>query len=406
MTTTHGPGSARSPKRDASPHRRTKPRTTPAMTGASPLPTASAATAQDLPEGVTTEGATRLGPFHPVWTYGVTLFNKFNNDTTMNLVAMVSFNVLTSIVPLILALITAVAVLPVVSNNVPEITAQINTILPADLRGNANVGHMLTSLHSAGKLLTLVSIVGLLWGGMNLFSAIECAFAFIFKVKTRDLLPQKLMSLVMILLFVVLLPLSFVATIVVGAATTALGRILPSNLSGPSTAALGLATALGALFVLFVAIYTIVPNRPIPWSAVWRGAVFSSLAMAIVNTAFPIYTAHFVGTREYSTAAIATAIITITWFWFFSLVLLLGAQINALSLGIGPWKYDLTRTLMEYAAAAEATRPAAAARRHRRLSLLFSGIARDSYKVRPPGSGQEAAYEEGAGKPPTSRQLH
>ncbi len=315
----------------------------------------------------------------------------------MNLVAMVSFNVLTSIVPLMLALITAIAILPVVSNNVPEITAQINTILPGDLRDAANVGHVLTLLHGEGKLLSLISIVGLLWGGMNLFSSIECAFAFIFKVKTRDLVPQKLMSLVMILLFVVLLPLSFVATIVVGAGTTALGRIMPSSLTGPFTAALGLATALGALFVLFVAIYTIVPNRPIPWSGVWRGAVFGSLAMAIVNTAFPIYTAHFVGTREYSTAAIATAIVTITWFWFFSLVLLLGAQINALSMGIGPWKYDLTRTLMEYAAAEEGA-VTAAAPRHRRLSLIFSGIARDSYKVRHSGSGPEADRGEGARK--------
>ncbi len=400
MTTTHGPRSAPSPKRDAPVRRRTKPRRS--GPGAAPLPPAETTTAQGSPEGFTTKVEKRLGPFHPAWTYGVALFTKFNNDTTMNLVAMVSFNVLTSIVPLMLALITAIAVLPVVSNNVPAITAQINTILPGDLRSAANVGHVLTLLHGAGKLLTLISVVGLLWGGMNLFSSIECAFAFIFKVKTRDLLPQKLMSLVMILLFVVLLPLSFVATIVVGAGTTALGRIMPRNLTGPFTAGLGLATALGALFVLFVAIYTIVPNRPIPWSGAWRGAVFGSLAMVIVNTAFPIYTAHFVGTREYSTAAIATAIITITWFWFFSLVLLLGAQINALSLGIGPWKYDLTRTLMDYAAAEEAARPARALPPHRRLALIFSGIARDSYKVRPSGSGPEADRGAGLRKPPPS----
>jgi membrane protein len=186
----------------------------------------------------------------------------------------------------------------------------------------------------------------------------------------------------------------------VGAATTALGRILPSSLSGPSTAALGLGTALVALFVLFIAIYTIVPNRPIAWRHAWRGAIFGALAMAIVNTAFPVYTAHFVGTREYSTAAIATAIITITWFWFFSLVLLLGAQINALSMGIRPWKYDLTRTLMDYAAAEEERAAAAAEPPRRHRSLFFSGIARDSYKVRPSGSRPEADRDEGIGQTP------
>jgi len=221
-------------------------------------------------------------------------------------VAMVAFNVLTSVVPLILALITAIAVLPVVSNNLPELTAQINRILPADLQKDANIAHLLTSIHSASRVLTLISIAGLLWGGMNLFSSIESAFAIIFRVKTRDIVPQKLMSMVMILLFVVLLPLSFVASIVLGTGTTALGKILPSRLSGPYTATLGVLTALGALFILFVAIYTVVPNRRIAWRSTWRGALFSAGAMTIVNTAFPVYTAHFVGTREYSTAAIAT----------------------------------------------------------------------------------------------------
>jgi membrane protein len=390
MHTTTGPGPAPPPRRGARAHRQTKPREV--ATDCAPTHTTAATTAHGPTAAFALAAETRAGPLRQAREYGVSLFNKFNNDTTMNLVAMVAFNVLTSIVPLILALITVIALLPVVSDNVPELTAQINTILPADLRKDADVAHLLTSIHSASKLLTLVSIIGLLWGGMNLFSAIECAFAFIFRVKTRDLVPQKLMSMVMILLFVVLLPLSFVASIVVGAGTTALGRILPAGLGGPSTAALGLATALGALFVLFAAIYTVVPNRPIAWRSTWRGALFAAVVMAIVNTAFPVYTAHFVGTREYSTAAIATAVITITWFWFFSLVLLLGAQINALSMGIGPWRYDITRTLMDHAAADGESVVAGAPAHRQHRSLIFSGIARDSHKIRPSGSKQEGAH--------------
>ncbi len=394
MDTTTAPGVAPPPRRDARSRRQSEPRET--VTACSPTPTAPATTAHRQAEAPELEAEARTGPLRRATAYGVVLFNKFNNDTTMNLVAMVAFNVLTSIVPLILALITVIALLPVVSNNVPELAAQINSILPADLRKDANMAHLLTSLHSASTLLTLVSIVGLLWGGMNLFSSIESAFAFIFRVKTRDLVPQKLMSLAMILLFVVLLPLSFVASIVVGAGTTALGRILPGALSGPSTAALGLATALGSLFVLFVAIYSVVPNRPVAWRSTWRGALFSAGAMGIVNTAFPLYTAHFVGTREYSTAAIATAIITITWFWFFSLVLLLGAQINAISMGIGPWKYDITRILMEHEAADAVGMATAMRARRRHQPLIFSGIAHDSHKVRRPDTSQ----------PRSTRDLH
>jgi hypothetical protein len=101
------------------------------------------------------------------------------------------------------------------------------------------------------------------------------------------------------------------------------------------------------LFVLFAAIYTIVPNVPIRWRYAWRGALFGAVAMAIVNNLFPFYTAHFLGTKQYGTAALATSIVLVTWFWFFSLILLIGAQINALTMGIGYWKFDLTRTLMD-----------------------------------------------------------
>jgi hypothetical protein len=69
--------------------------------------------------------------------------------------------------------------------------------------------------------------------------------------------------------------------------------------------------------------------------------------MTVVNSVFPYYTAHFVSTKQYGTAALATAIVGITWFWFFALVVLIGAQVNALALGMGYWKHDLTRTLMD-----------------------------------------------------------
>ncbi len=392
-TTTSNPD--RPTKREARADGRPVPKAPGDAVGRAVLPTKTAASVRSKPPP--TEVAGRVGLPGRVKNYGLLLFNKFNNDTTMNLVAMVAFNVLTSTVPLILALVTAITLLPVVSNNVPAIAAEINSILPADLAKDANIAHLLTSIHSVGTLLTVVSVIGLLWGGMNLFSSIETSFAFIFRVKTRDLVWQKLMSMVMILLFAGLLPLSFLASIVLGAGTTALGRVLPSSISGPFTAALGLATSLASLFVLFLVIYIVVPNRPIAWRHAWQGALFGAAAMAVVNTAFPVYTAHFVGTREYSTAAIATAIITITWFWFFSLVLLLGAQINAINMGLGPWKYDITRVLMEHAADEESM-PPMRVKRHRHRSLFFSGIARDSHKVKEAPTHAKADHQSGKGK--------
>ena len=94
---------------------------------------------------------------------------------------------------------------------------------------------------------------------------------------------------------------------------------------------------------------------------------------------------------------VATAIITITWFWFFSVVLLLGAQINAINMGLGPWKYDITRVLMEHAADEESM-PPMRVKRHRHRSLFFSGIARDSHKVKEAPTHAKADHQSGKGK--------
>lgn len=335
-------------------------------------------------------------------------FFKFNNDWTMNLVAMVSYNVLTSFFPLVLALITILALVPAVTGNTHAVASQINAVLPSDVRSQLKIDSLITSVSHQFGLLTLVSILGLLWGGSNLFGSLESAFAVIFRVKTRDFLPQKLMSVAMILLFVVLLPLSFVSTIFISAASTTLGRIVPGALSGPFAVAVGLAASLASLFALFVAIYMVVPNIPIRWRYAWRGALVAAVVMWIINTIFPFYTAHFVGTKQYGTAALGTAIITITWFWFFSLVLLVGAQVNALAMGIGYWKYDLTRVLMEAKIPTQGGAPTAMAaleaNRDPSVTDAPVGLARDSQKVENPARERRETPDRDRDGGPTSGQ--
>ena len=313
----------------------------------------------------------------------------------MNLVGMVAFSVLTSFVPLILAVVLVLALLPG-ARDVHGLAAQITLVLPPGVRRDADVAGFLDSVHGASGLLLPLTIAGLLWGGTNLFGAIEAAFAFIYRVKTRDMLPQKLMALLLILLFVVLLPLSFASSLLLGAATTGLGRAMPDGLHGPLAAALGLATGLSSLFLLCAAIYTIVPNLPVAWRHAWRGAAVAAPLMWAVNTAFPFYAAHFIGTREYGAATIGTVIVTITWVWFFSLALLLGAQVNAVGLGLAPWRYDITRVLMEQQGPLRASARAGRPRRAHR-PLPFSGLVRDSHKVRPEAPWPRAGRGQGGG---------
>jgi YihY family inner membrane protein len=294
---------------------------------------------------------------------------------------MLSYNVLTSFFPLLLAILTILVHLPVALGLTNNVVIQINQILPSNVRGQLDVGSLITNIDRQSSLLTIVSVVGLLWGGTNLFGAVESAFAIIFRVKTRNVVAQKIMAVLMILLFVILLPLSFASSVLLSFASTTLNKILPSVLSGPLAVALGVGTSLVSLFVLFLAVYMVVPNVPVRWRFAWRGALVAAITMLLINTLFPTYTAHFVNTRQYGAAAVAAAIVTITWFWFFSVVLLIGAQINALTMGIGPWRYDLSRELMDSEIPVTSGQPTALdalARAHGRAALDSPvGVARD-----------------------------
>ena len=308
-------------------------------------------------------------------------YKKFNNDWTMNLSAMVAYNALTSFFPLALALVTLLAALPNVAGSRQSVAKQLNLILPSDLQSQINVSSLIAQVNDRSILLTIVSVIGLLWGGSNLFGSIESAFAIIFRVKTRDFVAQKAMSILMVIVFTVLVPTSFVSTFLVSAATTTLGSILPGYMNGALAVIVGLCLSFAALFVLFSIIYTVVPNLPIRWRFAWRGALIAAATMTVVNIVFPIYAAHFLGTKQYGTAALATAIIAITWFWFFSVILLVGAQVNALHMGIGYWRHDLTRTLMDQQIPTEGGAPTALlALRQARDARVFDspvGIVRD-----------------------------
>jgi membrane protein len=313
--------------------------------------------------------------------YARDLFFKFTNDCTMSLVSMIAFSVLTSFVPLILAVVLFLALLPASSARANSFAEQISLVLPSAVSKDANIAGLINSIHQASGILTIVTILGLLWGGSNLFGSIESAFAFIYRVKTRDFLPQKAMALVLILVFVILLPFSFVSSFLLASATTTLGRVMPGALTGTFSAIIGLGVGLFSLFILLTVIYTVVPNMPLAWRETWRGALFATVAMWTVNTIFPFYAAHFIGTKQYGAATISTVIITITWVYFFSLMLLIGAQINALALGLAPWKYDLTRILMETDGPFLISRRRYRGHR-RRAPLPFSGLIHDSHKVR------------------------
>ena len=176
----------------------------------------------------------------------------------------------------------------------------------------------------------MIAFVASVWIGASFWGALDTAFCRIYHVQCRGWVEQKRFALLMLLVALLLV----VATVGVPAAQSLLvagAKDLPFGLSdvrevlGLGAVALGLAL----LFVLLSVIYWAVPKGHMPWRAIWPGALGATLAIGIVDYAFPFYLSHVSAFATFGTTYVFI-IIVLLWFYAMAIIMLGGAVINAL----------------------------------------------------------------------------
>ncbi|TMB90324.1 MAG: YihY/virulence factor BrkB family protein [Chloroflexi bacterium] len=164
----------------------------------------------------------------------------------------------------------------------------------------------------------VVSLAGLIWSASGIFSTMEFALTQIFGTKQRDMLRQKAMGLVMMLLLVVaigatvainaiagLFPMAWVTSLVVGAAV---------------------------MVALLVLLYRFVPNRTFRLRDVLPGAILAGVLIEALSLGFPVYESISRGFNTYG-AQFGLFFLLAAWLYLLCQVLLLGAVYNRFRLG-------------------------------------------------------------------------
>ena len=91
---------------------------------------------------------------------------------------------------------------------------------------------------------------------------------------------------------------------------------------------ISLAAGVVILFCALCATYQLVPKGAIPWRCVWPGALGATVAMAIVDLAFPLYLDNVTTLRAGTTFVFV--LIALVWFYALAIILLAGAVVNEL----------------------------------------------------------------------------
>jgi membrane protein len=252
----------------------------------------------------------------------------FTRHKGTTLAAAIAYYTLLSIFPLLLGLLAVLGVIVSAPVTRAQLVAAVAALFPgAGELIQGTVQDVVDGRGAAGVVATL----GLLWSARGAFEAITQALDRVWQTPhERSFLLSTVLSVGMVLA----VGLIFVASLLLSAGLQlALKFQIP--LLGLSLAALpllvpllGLAVPLLITFAIFAALYRIGPNLAVPWSCVWPGALLASLFFELSKQAFAIYLSSFAHLNAVY-GSIGTVVAMLTWAYYVAIVLLVGAEFNA-----------------------------------------------------------------------------
>jgi membrane protein len=176
--------------------------------------------------------------------------------------------------------------------------------------------------------ISLFGLIFLIWSALGVFSAISKGVSKAFSAATpRPFWQDKLIGL----LLMTVTGLLGVASVVIGIATgivqSAAGEVVAGVPGGYLALSLiGLLLPMLLIFVAFLVLYRVVPNRPVTVREVWPGAVAATLLWTVLRIGFTYYATNI---ANYDTAfgPISAAISLLVFLYFASVIVLLGAEV-------------------------------------------------------------------------------
>jgi len=261
-----------------------------------------------------------IQPLLDFWT-------KLNDDWVFNLSGMLAYNLLMSLFPILLLLLAAVGL--ILGDHASTIYAHIEQIFAEAIPGGAEIFQAVANqLTTNVGLLFLIGLVGSVLGGSNLFMVIESCFGIIFRVRSRDLIPKQLMAFGMLALYLVLAPLIALAFSLPSTIVRLVDPYLADSGQAALAGVLGNIVAVLSAFILFGAIYLIVPNRHIHLRQVIPGTLLATVLLVPYISLFPLYANLFLRPENYGSIA-GFAVVILIFFYYLGFILLLGAELNS-----------------------------------------------------------------------------
>ena len=262
--------------------------------------------------------------------FPVRLAKKFLADRGTNHAVLIAWNGLTSLFPIILALLAiAGGVFSLFGVTRRQIVDLVLDLLPAEGSGWNAAIDAVQGVQDRPGLFGVLAVLTFLWSASGLFGALDEALAVILRGRPRSFASQKLMALGMMLLFCVLTVAAVGTATIVAVLRSLQFPLVPHEFTrgflGP-TIQIVVGTISG--FLLFYSIYAVVPSRKQRPLHVLPGAIVGGIGFELLTLLFPLYVTLNTGINQYG-RQFAFLLLLLAFFYFLGLITVLGAEVNS-----------------------------------------------------------------------------
>lgn len=254
--------------------------------------------------------------------FGVAMKEELTRDNLTDWGAAVTYSAIMALFPFILFLI-ALASVVITPDQAESLVEQLSQVAPQDVTNI--VGERIRSIASEGHggLLGLGALVAL-WSASSGMSEVQRALNIVYGVKeTRPFWKSRGIAVVMTLLASVIAILAALVAI----ASPALADMVGGPL-GTAITWLRLPVAGVLMMFLWAVLYYALPDVEQDFKFITPGSIMGVVVWVIASWGFSLYVANF-GKYEATYGSVGGIIVMLLWMWISSVVLLFGAEVNA-----------------------------------------------------------------------------
>lgn len=262
-------------------------------------------------------------------TFIIKFFKQLQYDLITTRTAEISFYLLLSFFPFLIFIITVICYIPILHLN-PYIDL-FSRLMPSN--ASSIVNYIIQKAISDKSLRLLIASAAItLWSGTNAVAAVIRGINKAYDtVETRSFLRIKFISQVFVMMIVLMIALSFIL-IVYG---DKLGTFINHNfihvqqflILWNSTRYL---VDIFTLLLMFILLYKYTPNKHLKIIEILPGVLVSTIGWIVFSMLFSYYANHFIN-YNLLYGSIGGIIALLSWIYFSSMILLVGAEINATS---------------------------------------------------------------------------